>query len=74
MRVPWFYEVQAATADGRPIQATGGRLVVGPATREINVKGRISPGAPELSFDRTVEDYKREYRQRYQEFLRTGLK
>ena len=45
---------------------------LGPATREINVKGRISPGAPELSFDRTVEDYKREYRQRYQEFLRTG--
>jgi hypothetical protein len=72
VRVPWFYELQAAAADGRPLDAAGGRLVVGPDTREIKVQGRIRPGTPETSYAAAVEQYKREYRKRYEDFLRTG--
>lgn len=70
--VPWFYEVQGAEADGRPVQVDRGRIVITPQTRLVEVKGNIKARTPELSFDRTVQDYQREYRKRYQEFLRTG--
>jgi hypothetical protein len=70
--VPWFYEATSAEADGRPVEIREGRLVLSPSTREVVVKGRKKAGAEELSYERAVEDYKREYTQRYQEFLRTG--
>jgi hypothetical protein len=72
IRVPWFYEAQVATADGKPLKESHGELVVTPSTREVKVVGRTKPGAPEMSFERAVSDYKQEYTKRYQEFLRTG--
>ena len=72
IRVPWFYEVQAAEADGRTLPVSEGKLVVAPTTREIQVKGRFKPSAPKLSFERAVADYQHEYRKHYEEFLRTG--
>lgn len=72
MRIPWFYEVRAAEADGRPLQVKDGQLVLSPTTREVKVRGQIKPGTPDLSFERAVENYKQEYRRRYEEFLRTG--
>jgi hypothetical protein len=72
IRLPWFYEVRAAEADGRPLAIADGKLSVGPETREIKVTGRFRPSAAELSFERTVVQYKQEYRKRYAEFLRTG--
>jgi hypothetical protein len=72
IRVPWFYELHSAAADGHALEAAGARLVLGPETRELNVQGRIRPGTPETSYAQTVEQYKREYRRRYQEFVRTG--
>jgi hypothetical protein len=70
--VPWFYEVQKAEADGKPIQASDGKLVLSPTVRTVTVSGRFKPGTPEMSFERAVKDYQREYKQRYAEFLRTG--
>lgn len=70
--IPWFFEVQKAEADGHPAEVTEGRLMVSASTREVKVTGRIKPSAPEMSFELGVEDYKREYKRRYQEFLRTG--
>jgi hypothetical protein len=70
--IPWFCEFQAATADGKPVEATAGKLVLAPNTRAVKLQGRIRPGTPELSFEQTVRDYQREYRRRYEEFLRTG--
>ncbi len=72
IRVPWFYEVQAAEADGHALPVNNGKLVIAPDTRQIKVHGRIKPSAPELSFERTVAAYKQEYGKRYAEFLRTG--
>jgi hypothetical protein len=73
IRVPWFYEVQAAEADGHALPVSDGKLVIAPNTRNIKVKGRIKPSVPELSFERTVTEYKREYGKRYADFLRTGM-
>jgi len=72
IRVPWFYDLRTAEADGRPLPIAEGKLVVGPNTRQIKVAGRIRPGTPPMSFERTVEEYKAEYRKRYEQFLRSG--
>lgn len=74
VRIPWFFELQAAEADGRAIQAAGGQLALAPTTHALTLRGRIKPGTPELNYEKAVEDYKQEYRRRYQEFLRTGLR
>jgi hypothetical protein len=72
IRVPWFFEAQTAEADGRPLAIADGKLSVGPDAREIKVTGRFRPSTSDLSFERTVAQYKQEYRKRYAEFLRTG--
>jgi hypothetical protein len=70
--VPWFYQVDAAEADGRPIKVTEEKLVLSASTRGVKLWGRIKPGTPQMSFNQTVDDYKRAYKIKYQEFLRTG--
>jgi len=73
IRIPWFYQAQRAEADGHPIELKDGQLLLSPGTREVSVRGRMKPGAPEMSYERTVEIYKQEYKTRYEEFLRTGM-
>ena len=73
IRIPWFYEVQAAEADGSPVPVAEGALAVGPGARHIKIRGRIRPGTPPLSYEETVAAYKREYRARYEKLLRTGI-
>jgi len=70
--VPWFYEVKQVEADGRPLKVQNGRLALAPTARAVKIKGSIKPGTPDLSYENAVRDYKKEYRARYQEFLRTG--
>jgi hypothetical protein len=70
--VPWFYHVDRASADGQPIEAQNGLFSLSPSLSQLNVRGSIKPDAPALSFEQSVENYKREYRRRYEEFLRTG--
>ncbi len=71
--VPWFYDVKQAQADGRPLTVRDARLVIPAAAREVRIKGMIRPGTPDWSYEQAVRDFKREYRSRYQDFLRTGL-
>ncbi len=73
VRIPWFLQMQSAEVDGRVIQATNGHLRLTPAARELRVRGSVRPGIAEMSYRQTVEQYKKEYRKRYEEFLRTGV-
>jgi hypothetical protein len=72
IRVPWFYEAQNAVADGRQIKIKEGKIILGPDIGTLTVSGKIKPGTPEMSFEGTVKEYLKEYRLRYDEFLRTG--
>ena len=74
VRVPWFYEVERATLDGEPATAKDGHYVVPVSAAELILFGRIKPDSPRLSYDQAVADYKAEYRRRYEQFLRTGVK
>jgi len=72
IRIPWFYEAQAAEADGRPVPIAEGKVLLDPGTRHIAIRGRIRPGTPPMSFQETIAAYQREYQKRYREFLRKG--
>jgi hypothetical protein len=72
LRIPWFYQVEKIEADGKPARVSDEGLVLRPGTRKISITGKIKPGTAELSYLKTVQDYKIEYKRRYQEFLRTG--
>lgn len=74
VRIPWFYDLRAAEVDGRPIQPKAGHLAVMSTARELTLRGQIRAGTPALSYNDAVERYKREYRRRYEEFLRTGIR
>ncbi|OHB80853.1 MAG: hypothetical protein A2V98_08300 [Planctomycetes bacterium RBG_16_64_12] len=74
VRIPWFWELAEAEADGKAVEAEDGHLVLGPGVRQLKLRGHVKPDTPWWSFDRTVAEYKQEYRRRYEDFLRTGVR
>lgn len=70
--IPWFYRVDHAEADGQPVAAQHGELILSANTKELDVKAAIGLATPAMSFDVTVREYKQQYKQRYEQFLRTG--
>ena len=66
VHLPWFVNLQSATADGRPTQAVGGALTVPATTKEIRLRWSVKLNTPSLSYDGAVTDYKAEYARRYQ--------
>jgi len=73
-RIPWFFEVDNVVVDGQTVTATNGNLNLPLGTRELKVRGRIKAETPPMSFENAVEQYKQEYKRRYDEFLRTGIR
>jgi len=74
VRIPWFFELADAVADGKPLKADDGHLTLSPGVRQVQMRGRIKPDTPRWNFQQTVEEYKQEYRRRYEEFIRTGIR
>jgi hypothetical protein len=72
VRVPWFYEVQTAEADGKPVPSHDGEWVLPSSTKVLRVAGHIRAGTPETDFEHTVLQYKKEYARHYENFLQTG--
>lgn len=66
VHLPWFVDLNSATADGKAIQAINGALAVSPDTRKVDIRWTLKPDAPRLSYDRAVSGYKAEYDRRYQ--------
>ncbi len=72
VHVPWFMEVRRAVADGRAVPVRGGVLVLGPGTRTVELWWARRPDAPAMSYDAAVQDYKTEYRRRWERWIRGG--
>lgn len=71
VHVPWFMQLSEASADGRPV-AVSDTIELPAGTHRLTLRWQRKADAPVLNYERAVEDYKREYRNRYEEFLRTG--
>ena len=72
VHLPWFVDLQSASADGKPIQPVNGALAISPATKELLLHWTVKPDAPHMSYARAVEDYKAEYARRYQTLMHGG--
>ena len=71
LHLPWFVELQSATADGKPLKLAS-VLGLPPTTRHVELNWHRKANTPSLSYAKAVEDYKKEYRGRYEKFLETG--
>ena len=72
IHIPWFFEATGVIVDGKNVAVKDDAIVVSPAAKSIKVSGRYRDPLSQLSFAKTVEDYKAEYARRYAHFLRTG--
>jgi len=72
VHIPWFYEIGEALVDGHQVHVENDEIRIASGVHDISLKGRIKPDSPSLSYQHAVEDYKREYAHRYNEFIRTG--
>jgi hypothetical protein len=72
LHLPWFMEVSSVTADGAVIEVHGSQVEVPVSTREVKLQWHRRPGAAAMSYAKTVESYKAEYRRRYEHLLTTG--
>jgi len=71
LHLPWFVELQGATADGKPLKLAS-VLELPTGTKHVDLRWRGKSNTPALSYEKAVEDYKNEYRRRYERFLETG--
>jgi hypothetical protein len=72
VHLPWFVDLQSATADGMAVRSSEGVLAVPPGTKEIRLRWTVRAGTPALSYKSAVEDYKTEYARRYQVLMHGG--
>jgi hypothetical protein len=73
VHIPWFLNIAEAVSDGEKIAPRNGAFYLSPQTRELKLQWTRLPKTPQLSYSRVVDDYKVEYKRRYEEFLRTGV-
>ncbi|MBU0609604.1 MAG: hypothetical protein KKI08_17085, partial [Armatimonadetes bacterium] len=72
VRVPWFWELTAATADGQPVTPEGNAIAVPDGAQVLHLEGHLKPDTPTYSYEQAVADYKAEYWRRWEGFVRTG--
>jgi hypothetical protein len=68
LHFPYFAKVEKIVADGRGISLgkNQDRAQLSPQARRVEIYWQSQAGRQRLSFAATVEDFKREYRERYQ--------
>jgi hypothetical protein len=73
LHLPWFLRVTSASVDGKNAAPRDGALVLPVTAKEVELHWAWpGEGMPQLNFEKAVNDYKAEYKHRYEEFLRTG--
>lgn len=72
LHLPWFMQVDSVTANGADLQRSGDTVIVPASADEVRIQWKRRPGAAKMSYERTVDSYKAEYRKRYEHLLSTG--
>lgn len=70
--LPWFMQVREVCVEGHSLVIRNGAVTLPVNTRQVEMDWSFKKDIAELSFSRTVDDYKREYRWQYEKFLREG--
>lgn len=72
VHLPWFVELKSAAADGKPLAAHDGTLIVGPDTRTIDLQWTVKSSTARMSYKQVVAAYEAEYARRYRELMHGG--
>lgn len=72
LHLPWFYTLDSAEADGKTIAARNSELILPIHTNRVILHWHRHAEEEQLSYDAAVNNYKREYQQRYEEWITTG--
>jgi hypothetical protein len=72
LHLPWFASVASIQADGHRLNPSSGAVQLPLMAKRIAIQWILQQDSPPLSYDKTVSDYKTEYRRRYERFLQTG--
>lgn len=74
IHIPWFVEYRGCQTDSKSFKRDGDKLVFSPEVTKVSVKWSYKPEIPKYSYEKTVADYKKEYRRRYLKYLKEGNK
>jgi hypothetical protein len=72
LHLPWFMEATSIAADGAALPISDGSVVLPLNAKEVRINWHRRPHAAAMSYAKTVESYKSEYRKRYDHLLATG--
>ena len=72
IHLPWFVKTNSVTSDGESVVPQDGRLLLPASVRRVDVNWTATRPPGGLSYHEAVEVYKRQYRARYEAFLRQG--
>jgi hypothetical protein len=72
LHLPWFMQIASIRADGRAVTADDNAVTLPPNTKIVKLVWHRKPGSATMSFAKTVESYKAEYKRRYEHLLATG--
>ncbi|HEV2327015.1 MAG TPA: hypothetical protein VGS10_23960 [Terracidiphilus sp.] len=72
LHLPWFAAVSEVLVDGKPAAQTGGVVRIPADAREVLLKWTRNSGAPDWSYNETVQNYEQEYRRRYEIYMHGG--
>ncbi len=71
LHLPWFMSVKELKADGKKLTPKDNSVGLPINCKQVSISWQRSSDE-NLSYQKTVDDYKKEYRKRYEEFLRNG--
>lgn len=69
---PWFYVIDSAEADGKPLKVENDELIVPVDAARVTLHWHRRTDVELLSYEEAVEKYKSEYRRRYEDWITTG--
>ena len=72
LHTPWFVTLKAARVDGRSVAIEHSEVLLPSTARHVEIDWTQQTSAPNLSYAQAVEAYEREYRTRYEKFLKDG--
>jgi len=71
LHIPYFVEVREFTSDARESKREGDKIILSSDVSQVRIKWERKQVEP-LSFEKAVEDYKKEYARRYKEYNAGG--
>lgn len=69
LHLPWFMDVGSVTVGGKRLAIANNAVIIPVAAREVRIGWQKHVGTPALSYAQAVDDYKAEYRRRYERWI-----